>query len=390
MASAAEVESVKGEAAMRPRARRAVLAMPEYHPPLAGRDALRLDFNENTLAASPKVIVRLRQVTAEGLTKYPEREGVERIAAEHFGLQAEQGLLTNGVDEAIHLGCAAFLEEDEALICTPTFFMYEVSVRMMTQHLLRVQTDASLEFPYERFLQGITPRTKLIMVASPNNPTGAVVGREQLLAICAAAPQAVLMVDEAYYHFHGETVLGDVGRVPNLMVARTFSKAYGLANLRIGMLTGAADLMKYVRKVSSPYNVNGVALDCLPVALADDAYVQWYGTQVNMGRVRMMEGLRSLGVDFFPSHANFVLMKIGAKHAELVKAMRARGVLLRDRSTDPGCEGYVRITVGVEEHVTRGLAAMKESLAEIGWEPEQVSEASESSQPVGESEREWE
>jgi histidinol-phosphate aminotransferase len=237
-------------------------------------------------------------------------------------------------------------------------------------------------------LQGITPRTKLIMVASPNNPTGAVVGREQLLAICAAAPQAVLMVDEAYYHFHGETVLGDVGRVPNLMVARTFSKAYGLANLRIGMLAGAADLIKFVRKVSSPYNVNGVALDCLPVALADDAYVQWYGTQVNTGRVRMMEGLRSLGVDFFPSHANFVLMKIGGKHAELVKMMRARGVLLRDRSTDPGCDGYVRMTVGVEEHVTRGLAALRESLAEIGWEKQQVSELA--GQPVSESEREWE
>jgi histidinol-phosphate aminotransferase len=387
----ASENATKSEAVELPQARRAVLAMPEYHPPLAGRDALRLDFNENTLAASPKVIARLRQVTAEGLTRYPEREGVERIAAAHFGLQADQVLLTNGVDEAIHLVCAAFLEEDdEALICTPTFFMYDVSVRMMTQHLLRVQTDASLEFPCERFLAAIAPRTKLIMVASPNNPTGAVVGREQLLAICAAAPQAVVMVDEAYYHFHGETLLGDVGRVPNLMVARTFSKAYGLANLRIGMLAGSADLLKYVRKVSSPYNVNGVALDCLPVALADDAYVQWYAAQVNAGRVQMMEGLRSLGVDFFPSHANFVLMKIGAKHAELVTAMRARGVLLRDRSTDPGCDGYVRITVGVEEHVTRGLAALRESLAEIGWRREQVSEASESSRQISENEREWE
>jgi histidinol-phosphate aminotransferase len=365
--------------------------MPEYHPPLAGRDALRLDFNENTLAASPKVIARLRQVTAEGLTKYPEREGVERIAAAHFGLQETQVLLTNGVDEAIHLVCAAFLEEDdEAMVSTPTFFMYEVSAGMMTAHVKKVQADASLEFPYERFLAAITPRTKLIMVASPNNPTGAVVSREQLLAICAAAPQAVVMVDEAYYHFFGESVMADVGKVPNLMVARTFSKAYGLANLRIGMLAGSAELMKYVRKVSSPYNVNGVALDCLPVALADEAYVAWYASQVRAGLMRMMDGLRALGVDFFPSHANFVLMKIGTKHAELVKAMRARGVLLRDRSTDPGCDGYVRITVGVEEHVTQGLAALKESLKEIGWVPEQVSEASESSRQVSDDEREWE
>jgi histidinol-phosphate aminotransferase len=372
-----------------PRARRAVLAMPEYHPPLAGRDALRLDFNENTLAASPEVIARLRQVTAEGLTKYPEREGVERIAAAHFGLQTNQVLLTNGVDEAIHLVCAAFLEDDdEAMVSTPTFFMYEVSAGMMTAHVKKVQADASLEFPYGRFMAAIAPRTKLIMVASPNNPTGAVVTREQLLAICAGAPQAVVMVDEAYFHFFGESVIGDVGKAPNLMVARTFSKAYGLANLRIGMLAGSAELMKYVRKVSSPYNVNGVALDCLPVALADDAYVQWYAEQVRVGLGRMMDGLRGLGVEFFPSHANFVLMKIGPKHAELVKAMRARGVLLRDRSTDPGCDGYVRITIGVEEHVTRGLAALKESLAEIGWEKQQVSESA--SQQVSEVEREWE
>ena len=135
----------------------------------------------------------------------------------------------------------AFLEEDdEALICTPTFFMYDVCVRHDDRHLKRVQTDDSLEFPFERFLAAITPKTKLIMVASPNNPTGAVVSREQLLAICAAAPQAVVMVDEAYYHFYGETVMGDVGSVPNLIVARTFSKAYGLANLRIGMLAGDA------------------------------------------------------------------------------------------------------------------------------------------------------
>ena len=348
--------------------RRAVLEMPEYHPPLAGRDALRLDFNENTFSPSPRVMERLRAVTAEGLTKYPEREPAERIVAKHFGLQPDQVLLTNGVDEAIHLMCAAFLEDDEeALIATPSFFMYDVSVQLMTPHLRKVQADATMEFPFERFMAAITERTKLILVASPNNPTGAVVSREHLLAIAAAAPQAVLMVDEAYYHFHGESTMGDLATVPNLVVARTFSKAYGLANLRIGMLAGNAELLKYVRKVCSPYNVNGVALDCLPVAIADEEYLAWYAEQVSVGRERMMEGLRELGVGFFPSHANFVLMRIGPKHKELVTAMRAHGVLLRDRSTDPGCDGFVRITIGVEEHVTRGLDALKISLQEIGW-----------------------
>lgn len=348
--------------------RKAVLAMPEYHPPLAGRNALRLDFNENTFAPSPRVLERLKAIKAEDLTKYPEREPVERIVAQHFGLETDEVLLTNGVDEAIHLMCATFLdEEDEALICTPTFFMYDVNIQMMTPHLRKVQADATLAFPLERFMGAITEKTKLMFVASPNNPTGAVVSREHLLAIAAAAPHAVLMVDEAYFHFHGESTMQDIGTVPNLIVARTFSKAYGLANLRVGMLAGNAGLLKYVRKVCSPYNVNGVALNCLPAAVADEEYLAWYVKQVHVGRERMMTGLRELGVSFFPSAANFVLMKIGPQHKELIAAMRGHGVLLRDRSADPGCEGFVRITIGLEEHVTRGLAALKESLREIGW-----------------------
>src|SRR6201986_3322273 len=271
-----------------PQPRTRVLEMPEYHPPLAGRHALRLDFNENTFAPSPRVFAKLQQLTAEELTVYPEREPVERIVAQHLGVESNQVILTNGVNEAIHLMACAFLDEGhEALICTPTFFMYDVSIGMMTSGLVKVQTDDSLEFPFERFLAAITPRTKLIIIASPNNPTGAIVSRDHLLAIAAAAPQAVLMVDEAYFHFYGETTIADIADVPNLVVARTFSKAYGLANLRIGMLCADPRLIGFLRKVSSPYNVNGVALAVLPEALADQDYLNWYITEVHEGRERM-------------------------------------------------------------------------------------------------------
>ena len=373
MAVLTEIENKTSDTVVTvPQPRAAVLAMPEYHPPLAGRDALRLDFNENTNAPSPRVFAKLQKLTSEGLTIYPERQPVERIVATHFGLDVDQVLLTNGVDEAIHLMACAFLDEgDEALICTPTFFMYDVSISMMTSGLRKVQTDDTLTFPFDRFLAAITPKTKLIIVASPNNPTGATVSREHLLAIAAAAPQAVVMVDEAYFHFHGETTLGDVGSVPNLIVARTFSKAYGLANLRIGMVVGDARLIGFLRKVSSPYNVNGVALAVLPEALADEDYLNWYILQVHQGRERMFAALEELGVRTWPSATNFILMDIGPKHKEFVAAMRKRGVLLRDRSTDPGCDGYVRITIGIEDHVTRGIAALRESLTEIGWTPEE-------------------
>ena len=353
-----------------PQPRTRVLTMPEYHPPLAGRDALRLDFNENTLAPSPRVLAKMRELSAEGLTIYPERGPVERVVAAQLGLEADQIILTNGVDEAIHLVACAFLDEgDEALICTPTFFMYDVSVSMMTANLVRVQTDDTLAFPFERFLQAITPKTKLIIVASPNNPTGSVVSREHLLRIAAAAPHAVLMVDEAYFHFFGDTVLPDIAAVPNLIVARTFSKAYGLASLRIGMLAANPRLIGFLRKVSSPYNVNGVALAVLPEAVADQEYLDWYTLQVHTGRERITSALGQLGVRTWPSAANFVLMDIGPRHKQLCELMRQRGILLRDRSSDPGCEGYIRITVGPEEHVTLGIEALAASLSQMEWTP---------------------
>ena len=150
--------------------------------------------------------------------------------------------------------------------------------------------------------------------------------------------------------------------------------------------SGNPELLKYVRKVSSPYNVNGVALDCLPIALADEDYVAWYSNQVRTGRERMMDGLRELGVPFFPSHANFVLMNIGPKHKELVAAMREHGVLLRDRSTDPGCDGFVRITIGLEEHVTQGLDALNVCLDEIGWTLQEAGQAAHHGSEDGERE----
>ena len=370
MNTLAEVEPLQNPTATLPQPRPRVLAMPEYHPPLAGRDALRLDFNENTLAPSPRVLAKLRELPAEGLTIYPEREPVERIVAQHLGLESNQLILTNGVDEAIHLVACAFLDEgDEALICTPTFFMYDVSISMMSSRLVRVQSDDSLAFPFERFLAAITPQTKLIIVASPNNPTGAVVSREHLLAIAHAAPHAVVMIDEAYFHFFGDTVLADVASTPNLLVARTFSKAYGLASLRVGMLAGDARLIGFLRKVSSPYNVNGVALAVLPEAVADQDYLDWYTLQVHEGRERIFEALRELQVRTWPSAANFVLMDIGPRHKQFCDVMRAKGVLLRDRSSDPGCEGFVRITIGPEEHVTRGIEALRASLREMLWMP---------------------
>ena len=355
-----------------PKPRAAVLRTKEYHPPLGARDGVRLDFNENTFACSPKVLEVLGAISRADLTKYPEREPVERLVASHLGLDPKQVLLTNGVDEAIHVLCQTFLDAgDEFLLPVPTYSMYEVYGSSTEAAVACVQADEDFCFPLQALLQGITPGTKLIAIANPNSPTGRAVPREAIIKVLESAPHAMVLVDEAYYHFYGHTVLDLIERVPNLAVTRTFSKAYGLAGLRLGMLAAHETQMHWMRRVISPYSVNGLALACLPTALEDEAYLRWYVDEVLRGRDLFAAALRYVGIYYWPSEANFLLVKIGAKHKEFVAAMRRRGVLVRDRSTDPGCAGCVRITIGTLGHTAAGIHAMQASLAEIEWRPDE-------------------
>lgn len=337
-----------------PRAR--VRAMKEYHPPLGNRDALRLDFNENTVACSPKVKEVLAAISAGELTRYPERAPVEHIVAEHLGVRSEQVVLTNGVDEAIHILFETFLDSgDELLLPVPTYTMYEVYASATDARVVAVQAGRDLRFPCDQLTAAITERTKIIAIANPNSPSGSAGTRAQIVEIAQRAAGTVVLVDEAYFHFHGETVIDLVGKLPNLVVARTFSKAYGLAGLRLGVLIGPVEMMQWIRRVLSPYSVNSLALACLPPALRDTTYLDWYVGEVLAARAEFETALDQAGVRRWPSRANFVLVEIGAQHREFVRSMSAGGVLVRDRSSDPGCEGCVRITIGTREQM-RGAA----------------------------------
>jgi histidinol-phosphate aminotransferase len=175
-----------------------------------------------------------------------------------------------------------------------------------------------------------------------------------------------VLVDEAYFEFAGETLMPEWRELSNLFVSRTFSKAYGLAGLRIGVLAGNPEQLRMVRRVSSPYNLNSVALACLPDALADQDYVRRYVDQACRGRALLEKQLRSSGIRYWPSRANFVLMYFGAAAPTFIAAMRERGILVRDRSSDPGCDGCVRITVGSAEHNERLFRALAEVFEQKG------------------------
>jgi histidinol-phosphate aminotransferase len=353
------------------KARDAVLAMKEYRPPLAGRQGLRLDFNENTSGCSPKVLARLRKITADDLTRYPERAPLEVKVAAKLRLAPHQVLLTNGVDEAIHLLCETYLESNhEAIIVVPTFGMYELFVQQTGARLVTVEANTpDFTFALARVLAAITPRTKFIAFASPNNPTGAIIQRSDLLAILGAAPQAAVLLDEAYFDFHGETFLPEIERYENLFIARTFSKAYGLAGLRTGFLAADMRTLNAVRKVASPYNVNGASLACLETALDDEEFIADYVQQIAKGRATLEKEFALMGIQFWPSRANFVLCRIGEAHKEFVIAMGQRGILVRDRDSDPGCAGCVRITIGTAPQMEELLDALRDVCSKLRIAP---------------------
>ena len=351
------------------KAREAVRTLPSYHPPLAGRQGLRLDFNENTVGCSPRVLECLRRLDFEQLARYPEREPVEAKIADFLGVAPSELLLTNGVDEAIHLLCQTYLDPgDEALIVVPTYSMYRIYAMAAGAQVVSIPLGEGFQFCTDTVCDRITDRTRLIAIANPNNPTGTVAMQQDLRRIATSAPQAALLIDEAYFEFYGQTLLGAHRDFPNIFVARTFSKAYGMAGLRAGVLVGNTEQMPSLRRVSSPYNVNAAALACLPHALADQTYIQQYVTKVLEARSLLERALEANAIPFWPSQANFVLARIGssvADSAAFVQQMRARGILVRDRSADPGCEGCVRITLGPKAHSEKLLKALQEALHEF-------------------------
>jgi histidinol-phosphate aminotransferase len=347
-------------------ARRCVREMGEYNSPsedlaLNPRvDPLRLDLNENTSGCYPRVLAKVRSLDARKLALYPPREPAEKLVAEFLGVPPSEVLLTNGADEAIDLLCRAYLEpENEMIIVTPAFSMYDLFCQSTGAATARVPSGPEFTFPVEALLRAITPRTRMIVITNPNNPTGTVAEQKDILRVIDAAPEAAVLIDEAYFDFHGRTLMDRVGKIPNLFVARTFSKAYGLAGLRIGILAGAAEQIAMVRRIPSPFNLNVVALECLPDALADRQWVQSYIDNVRRGRESLRHNLSALGVKSWASEANFVLADFGSQCDAVLAAMNAESIALRRRPDLPGC---LRITIGTPSEMERVVSILRQCL----------------------------
>ncbi len=330
-------------------------------------EGLRLHLNENTGGCSARVLDAVRRVRTEDVSAYPSYSEVVLACARHFGVDPDWVLLTNGLDEGILMAAVghiarARIHDAETIVPLPAFDPYPNSTAAVGATAVRVPPALDFTFQADAVVAAITPRTRLIFLNTPNNPTGQLIAVEDLIRICEAAPRATVFIDEAYIEFGGTTFLPHLSTYPNALVGRTFSKAYGLAGMRIGIVIGQPQALDPVRAVTLPFSVNGVAVAAMRAALADTESLPRYAAQVRESRERLYAACRRLGFEFWESAANFVMVRVGVT-APFVEALAARKVHVRDRSKDPTTPGCIRITAGMLDHTDAAIEALASVVA---------------------------
>ena len=330
---------------------------------------LRLHQNENTGGCSPRVLKALASLSADQVAFYPPYKEVVDECARYFGVVPAGVALTNGLDEgimAVALTClrpSSDLLAPEAIVPQPAFEIFAVNSSVVGGRPVQVMPRADFSFALDEVLGAITSRTRVVFLTNPNNPTGISMPMDSIKTIAARVPrEAIVFVDEAYADFAGATFMPELTSCPNVIVGRTFAKAHGLAGLRVGALVGAPATLAPIRRAIGVYSVNVAAVVALQAALGDPAYVRDYLRQARESKALVYTACDRLGLQYWRSDANFVLVRTGGRTDALVAACAARGIYLRDRADEPGCEGCIRITTGIVEHTRRGIAVLEEVL----------------------------
>jgi histidinol-phosphate aminotransferase len=344
-----------------------------YEKPAEMYDGLRLHQNENTAGCSPRVLEALSRLTRENMGFYPPYSAVTETAARYFGVPADHVGLVNGLDEGIMGAAIAYLRPSagsgvvpEAIVPEPAFEIFRFDTAVAGGHLVQVMPKADFTFALDEVLAAITPATRIVFVTNPNNPTGVSVPLDAIRAIAKRVPkEAIVFVDEAYAEFAGRSFVPDLPAFPNVVVGRTFSKAFGLAAIRIGAIVGAPDAIDPIRYVIPVYSVNIAAVVALQAALGDMDYLHDYLRQVNESKALLYAACERFGLTYWRSDANFVLVRVGDRVADVVEFAKTHGVFLRNRSSEPGCEGCLRFATGIIEHTKRGIAVLEEALCAV-------------------------
>ena len=359
--------------------RRAIQSLESQGAPSEGRAGkLRLDMNENTAGASSAVVRAVRRAAGgRAVGTYPEYEVARAALARHFGVPARQLLLTNGIDDGLKLICDTFVDPGDVLLLpTPTFSMYGFFHSVAGGKILALPYDRGFRLPLGRLLDTLHPRRgrrpRWLVLANPNNPTGTLTPEAELKVILRSASETLVVIDEAYFDYSGETVLPWIRQYPNLIVTRTFSKAHALAGLRLGMMFACRDLADTLRRAQPVFPVNSLALAAALESIRHPESVRKHVQQVLKARALLCQYLDSVGVPYAPSAANFVFASFGENAPEIARRLEKRGILVR-RWSDPHLRRYFRIGIGTMSEMRTLIGALERLRALI--EPQDPEEA---------------
>ena len=333
---------------------------------LAESNIVKLASNENPLGVSPKAQQAINAALGE-LALYPDGNGfvLKEAIALKFGVKHEQIVLGNGSNDVLELAARAFLQPGTAAIYSQYAFAVYPLVTQATG--ATGITTPALNFGHDLLAmqQAITPETRVIFIANPNNPTGTLLDKVQLHGFLRTVPKHVLVVlDEAYDEYLPDALkaesIGWLAEFDNLIVTRTFSKAYGLAGLRVGFALGHPDVIDLMNRVRQPFNVNTLALVAAAASLDDDDFVSRTRQLNDDGLAQLTEGLKALGLDYIPSYGNFVCVRVGQAVA-VYQALLKQGVIVRPVA-GYGMPEYLRVSIGSQEQNARFLGAQSKCL----------------------------
>ncbi len=348
----------------RPTPRIEVDNLNPYSAPLEGRrQFLRLDFNENTLGPSPIVVNALRDIPASEIAIYPEYGGLREAFIDNLRLQGlknrfsvNQVGIFNGVDAAIHAIFHAYGDRSTELLTTsPTFGYYAPCAQMQGMDVQSIPYEGEdFQFPLRVIRKTLLERNpRLLFICNPNNPTGTRLTPEKLIDMAVNSPGTLVVVDELYEAFSGDSVLPNVdfNMAPNLLVLRSLAKTAGLAGLRMGFAIGCSEVIDYVSRVTGPYDINSFAVTAAFAALSDQAYVDSYVSQVLQARDWIKGQLVGSRIKHHIDGGNYFLVWPRIDPQEMSNSLKESGILVREMSGKPLIDGSLRVSIGTQSQM---------------------------------------
>jgi histidinol-phosphate aminotransferase len=324
------------------------------------KDKVKLDLNENLMGCSLKVVEALKKITAEDVSVYPEYDSFMEKLSSYLDVENENLILTNGADEALRIIMDTYLDKnDEIIIPTPTFYLFDKYATVIGANKKQVYYNEDLSFPVEKILDEISENTKIIAIVNPNNPTGTIVEKSDIIRILEKAQSSIVLVDEAYFQFSNKSCKDLVNRYSNLIIVQTFSKAFGLAGLRLGYVISNENIIQNLMKIVLPYQVNGISLVAGSAALDDQDFLNHYVNLVVDNRNYLQEELKNLGVKTFPSEANFIIANFGEKTDIVFDKLHDKGILVNNVSHLPLLNNCLRIAIGTKNQMETLLSEIR-------------------------------